>query len=87
MGFFDKVNEIENDRKINKKVNKFFENEDYLNRLKIRYSHASIDSISFKEIISYVWLNQSFMSLLVIRIKYVKGFIFSIKISLTSKVG
>ena len=50
MGFFDKVNEIENDRKINKKVNKFFENEDYLNRLKIRYSHASIDSISFKEI-------------------------------------
>ena len=51
MGFFDKVNEIENDRKINKKVNKFFENEDYLNRLKIRYSHASIDLEKIKLII------------------------------------
>ncbi|WP_298518889.1 hypothetical protein [uncultured Methanobrevibacter sp.] len=43
MGLFDKVHEMDNERKINKKVNKFFENEDYLNRLKLRYSHASID--------------------------------------------
>ena len=43
MGLFDKVHEMDIDRKINKKANKFFENEDYLNRLKIRYSHASID--------------------------------------------
>lgn len=35
MGLFDKVHEMDIDRKINKKVNKFFENEDYLNRLKI----------------------------------------------------
>ena len=35
MGLFDKVHEMDIDRKINKKVNKFFENEDYLNRLKM----------------------------------------------------
>ena len=51
MGLFDKVHEMDIDRKINKKVNKFFENEDYLNRLKIRYSHASIDLDKIKFII------------------------------------
>ena len=51
MGLFDKVSEMENDRKINKKVNTFFENEDYLNRLKLRYSHASIDLDKIKSII------------------------------------
>lgn len=51
MGLFDKINEMENDRKINKKVDKFFENEDYLNRLKLRYSHASIDLDKIKLII------------------------------------
>ena len=51
MGLFDKINELETDRKINKKVNNFFENEDYLNRLKIRYSHASIDLNKIKIII------------------------------------
>ena len=51
MGLFDKFNEIENDRKINKKINTFFENEDYLNRLKLRYSHASIDLDKIKSII------------------------------------
>ncbi len=33
------------------------------------YSHASIDSISFKELICYVWLNQAFFSLIFIRSK------------------
>lgn len=51
MGLFDKVSEMDNDRKINKKVNKFFENEEYLNRLKLRYSHASIDLNKIKSII------------------------------------
>ena len=31
------------------------------------YSHASIDSISFKELICYVWLNQALFSLIFIR--------------------
>jgi len=43
MGLFNKFNEIDNERKINKKINNFFENEDYLNRLKLRYSHVSVD--------------------------------------------
>ena len=51
MGLFDKVHEMDIDRKINKKVNKFFENEDYLNRLKLRYSHDSIDLDIIKLII------------------------------------
>ena len=51
MGLFDKVHEMDIDRKINKKVNKFFENEDYLNRLKLRYSHALIDLNKIKLII------------------------------------
>ena len=33
------------------------------------YSHASIDSINFKELICYVWLNQAFFSLIYIRSK------------------
>ena len=32
------------------------------------YSHASIDAISFKEIICYVWLMQSFFTLIYIRV-------------------
>lgn len=32
------------------------------------YSHANIDSISFKEIICYVWLMQAFFSLIYIRV-------------------
>lgn len=31
------------------------------------YSHASIDSISFRELICYVWLNQAFFSLIYLR--------------------
>ncbi len=31
------------------------------------YSHASIDSISFRELICYVWLNQAFLSLIYLR--------------------
>lgn len=73
MGLFDKVHEMDIDRKINKKVNKFFENEDYLNRLKIRYSHASIDLDKIKLIIKYEInesnfeefnMNQRFMEIL-----------------------
>ena len=33
------------------------------------YSHTSIDSMSFKELISYVWLNQALFSLVVLRMK------------------
>ena len=33
------------------------------------YSHTSIDSMSFKELISYVWLNQALFSLIIIRTK------------------
>ena len=33
------------------------------------YSHASIDSINFKELICYVWLNQALFSLIYIRSK------------------
>ncbi len=33
------------------------------------YSHTSIDSMSFNEIISYVWLNQGFIYLVALRIK------------------
>jgi len=33
------------------------------------YSHASIDSISFQELICYVWLNQALFSLIIIRSK------------------
>ena len=33
------------------------------------YSHTSIDSMSFKEIISYVWLNQGFIYLVALSIK------------------
>lgn len=32
------------------------------------YSHASIDAISFKEMICYVWLMQSFLSLIYLRV-------------------
>ena len=33
------------------------------------YSHASIDSINFRELICYVWLNQALFSLILIRTK------------------
>ena len=33
------------------------------------YSHASIDSINFRELICYVWLNQALFSLIIIRSK------------------
>jgi len=33
------------------------------------YSHANIDSISYTELMSYVWLNQAFFSLVCIRMK------------------
>ena len=36
------------------------------------YSHASIDSISFHELICYVWLNQALFSLIIIRSKDVE---------------
>ena len=33
------------------------------------YSHTSIDSMNFKELMSYVWLNQAFFSLILLGIK------------------
>ena len=51
MGLFDKFSELDNERKINKKLNDFFANDDYLKRLSLRYAHDKIDNDKIKVII------------------------------------
>lgn len=51
MGLFDRFSELDNERKIIKKVDDFFTNEDYLKRLSLRYAHDKIDNDKIKSII------------------------------------
>ena len=51
MGLFDKFSELDNERKLNNKINEFFSNEDYLKRLSLRYAHDKIDNNKIKFII------------------------------------
>lgn len=60
MGIFDKINSIDENRKINKKINHFFDNEDYLHRLMLRYAHDSVNLEKIKEIIKTEMYNDDF---------------------------
>ena len=73
MGLFDKVNEIKKDRDIDKKVNNFFDNSEYIKRITLRYAHDSVDINKIKAVIRSEMdnpdyesfkINQRFMELL-----------------------